>query len=161
MKSCFSVGHLSQRVRPQLWLNSFSKLMYCPFTRSIYCVITKWKKLIFYQNYKSHRSRTDCASRERLLPLWYEPPVSHRDSWTKRSWLGVLGYQHLQNRRSQQNTVLRQGKFRKGVPRMEWLSIPLHALLAWQSHFSCYLIWLSYESFLIPWKPCGQQLSGL
>lgn len=130
MKSCFSVGHLSQRVRPRLWLNSFSKRMYCPFTRSIYCVMTNWKKLLFYLNYKRYWGRTDCASRKRLLPLWYKPPVSHRDSRTKRSWLGVLGYRRLQSRRSQQNTVLRQENFRKRFQEWNGLPVSLHAILA-------------------------------
>lgn len=81
--------------------------MYCPFIRSIYCVITNWRKDIFYQNYRSYWSRADCASGRRLLSLWYKPPVFHTDSWTKRSWLSVWGYQRLRSRRSRQSTGLR------------------------------------------------------
>lgn len=84
--------------------------MYCPFYWSIYCVIKNQKRPMFYQNYWSYWSRTDCASGRRHLSLWYKPPVFHKDSWSKRSCLGVWGSPHLQYRRNLQNTVLPRGR---------------------------------------------------
>lgn len=80
-----------------------------PFHKKHLLRYYKLKKPIFYQNYRSYWSRIDSASRRRGLSLCCKPPASHKDSWTKRSLLGVWGYQHLRNRRSRQDTNLTQG----------------------------------------------------